>query len=420
MSDAEEIKRLAELRDQGLITTAEFSDRKRKILKGKRAWWKTALLWIIGLWCLVVLISILAAIFVPVLRNLSASGDLACDMPEVKEKVVSLLNEQIADARSQLGIFGGLIPAGTQVHSLGETTQLYRDTESGFIACTAPTKNDKGDGEVGYTVSWSDRNNGVFRVEVSGAKELRARSVATSSDADSRVHPQNADGSQSVASAVETTPPPPVNSPEERQAQEDAERLAFHQRQGNPQIHGQVVATVEVPRHGTITLTDTKNSSINHSCGQSQRDGTKTAGIESAPSRVCWFPEGDGDIVVVANSSGRRFRIPASDFQPNADYVARVAMEDGRQWHERLPAPSVQGNVVATYDHELLGKLMLTDTRCQAAGRQFKVQSMGAPHYPPSSGCWGEDREVVSGFVAAVGGGTTRFTFPSSDVEMKQ
>lgn len=420
MSDAGEIKRLAELRDQGLITTAEFSDRKRKILKGKRAWWKTALLWIIGLWCLVLLLSIVVAIFGPIIRNLSPGGDLACDMPEVKEKVVSLLNEQISDARSQLGIFRGLIPAGTQVHSLGETTQLYRDAERDFIACTAPTKHDKGDGEVGYTVSWRGRSNGEFWVEVSGAKELRARYVATLSDADSWVHPQNADGSQSVASAVETTPAPPAITPEERHAQEDAERLSFHQRQGTPAIHGQVVATVELPRHGTITLTDTKNSSITNSCGQTQRDGTKTAGIESAPSRVCWFPEVNGDIVVITNSSGRRFRIPASDFQPNADYVARVAMEDGRQWYQRLPAPSVQGNVVATYDHGLLGKLMLTDTRCQAAGRQFKVQSMGAPNYPPSSGCWGEDREVVSGFLAAVGGGTTRFTFPSSDVEIKQ
>lgn len=419
MSDAEEIKRLAELRDQGLITSAEFGDKKRKILKGKRPWWKTALLWIIGLWCLVALLSILVAILAPVIRSMSAGGNLACDTPEVKEKVVALMNEQISNARSQLGIFGGLIPAGTQVHSLGDAIQLYRDADSGFIACTASAKNDKGEGEIGYTVSWRDRNNGEFWVEVSSAKELQARYVVTSSDTDSQVHPQNADGSQLVASVVDTTPVAQAISIEERQAQEDAERLALHQRQGNPTIHGQVVATVEVPRHGTITLTDTKNSSINNSCGQAQRDGTKTAGIESAPSRVCWFPEGDGVIVVVTNSSGRRFRIPASDFQSNADYVARVAMEDGRQWYERLPAPPVQDKVVATYDHELLGKLMLTDTHCQAAGRQFKVQSVGSLQHPPSSGCWSEERDVVSGYVGAVGGGTTHFTFPSSDVEMK-
>lgn len=73
MSDAEEIRRLAELRDQGLITTAEFSKRKRQILKGRRPWWLTILLGIVATFCLVVLLSILAAILLPIVRKSSAA-----------------------------------------------------------------------------------------------------------------------------------------------------------------------------------------------------------------------------------------------------------------------------------------------------------------------------------------------------------
>lgn len=291
MSDAEEIKRLAELRDQGLITTAEFSDRKRKILKGKRAWWKTALLWIIGLWCLVVLISILAAIFVPVLRNLSASGDLACDMPEVKEKVVSLLNEQIADARSQLGIFGGLIPAGTQVHSLGETTQLYRDAESGFIACTAPTKNDRAEGEVGYTVSWRDRNNGEFWVEVAAAKELRARYSAT--DAEPIEH--RAEQVPEAATPVAAVAP-------ERDI-------------------GELVASRDRADDGTIEL---------HDGAADCRPGTTYAVgrlPDLAPLHACWHLENEV-VYIEWGGSSRIAEIAMDEFVVDPDYFAGSVLKD--------------------------------------------------------------------------------------------
>lgn len=49
MNLAEELSRLAELRDRGVLTPKEFDQRKRKLLRGKRPWWMTVLLWIIGI-----------------------------------------------------------------------------------------------------------------------------------------------------------------------------------------------------------------------------------------------------------------------------------------------------------------------------------------------------------------------------------
>ena len=69
MNLAEELSRLAELKDRGVLTPKEFDQRKRMLLKGKRPWWMTALLWIIGLWCLVCLLAILVAIVVPVVTQ---------------------------------------------------------------------------------------------------------------------------------------------------------------------------------------------------------------------------------------------------------------------------------------------------------------------------------------------------------------
>lgn len=170
MSDAEEIKRLADLRDQGLITTAEFSKKKQQILKGRKG---TSKVLIVAAWLIIILM--VAGLLVRVLEKLGGE-ELACDTPEIKEKALVLSNEYVAQMTRKLGIFAAKMPPGQQIHSLGGTTQLYRDPESGFLACTAKTQNDRsGEGEIGYTVSWSNRSSGQFWVEVVNAEALTAR-----------------------------------------------------------------------------------------------------------------------------------------------------------------------------------------------------------------------------------------------------
>lgn len=181
MSDVDELKRLAELKDQGILTQAEFAKRKKRLLKGKRPWWLSAILGAIAIGCIVVVIAILAAIFIPAIedhlaRSNSPASELACDTAEVQETALVLTNEYISQLTSQMGVFAMGMPKDQQVHRLEDPVQLYRDAESGFIACTAKTRNEKkGAGQIGYTVSWRDRNSGEFWVEVAHAEELVSR-----------------------------------------------------------------------------------------------------------------------------------------------------------------------------------------------------------------------------------------------------
>lgn len=205
-------------------------------------------------------------------------------------------------------------------------------------------------------------------------------------------------------------------TPEELRQREDARRLARNERMTQFPARGQIVATVDTPRNGTITLTDSQNAAPMTRCSGSRREGIKTAGIDSAPAPVCWSLEG-GNILVESGLSGEKFRFPPASFQPNPDYVARVHSEDGQEWYDRLPAPPVEGDILATYRHPSLGMLTLTDRSCQSANRTLRVYSMGMRDTPPSSGCWGESKEVVSGYVRGQSGAMIHFTFPSGDAE---
>ena len=115
MSDAEEIKRLAELRDQGLITSSEFGKRKRQILGGKRPWWMTLILGVIVAFCAVVLLSILVAIFVPIIWNSAAvSGQAGVD-------TVAIMKNEAGD-RIVLSDHQGNCP-DVQANAHGETPE---------------------------------------------------------------------------------------------------------------------------------------------------------------------------------------------------------------------------------------------------------------------------------------------------------
>ena len=73
MGLTEELSSLAELKSKGILTQREFDRKKKQLLKGKTPWWRTALLWVIGLWCFVCLLGILIAIIVPAVTNYAAA-----------------------------------------------------------------------------------------------------------------------------------------------------------------------------------------------------------------------------------------------------------------------------------------------------------------------------------------------------------
>lgn len=173
MNLADELSRLAELRDKGVLTPKEFDQRKRKLLRGKRSWWMTALLWIIGTFCFVCLLGTVVAIFVPAIKDHFLADEMACDTPEVQEKVVQLLNQQTSQVFNLLG--AGAAAPGMQIHGLGETTELFKDQQSEFLVCLARTKHAGGEGATGYTVAWTDKAKREFFVQTASPEILMAR-----------------------------------------------------------------------------------------------------------------------------------------------------------------------------------------------------------------------------------------------------
>lgn len=174
MGVAEELSRLVELRDRGVLTQKEFDRKKKQILNGGRGA-SRFMTWVAGL----VAFMILAGVAVKLFERF-ASTELACDTPEVQEKVLALINQQSASLFSQLG-YGGLAPA-MQIHGIGKTQELYRDPKSGFLACLGRTQHARGEGDIGYTLSWRDRARGEFWVEIANSDVLRARYASARKD----------------------------------------------------------------------------------------------------------------------------------------------------------------------------------------------------------------------------------------------
>jgi hypothetical protein len=81
MNLAEELSRLAELRDKGVLTHREFDQKKKQLLKGKSPWWRTLLLWIIGIWAAVCLLAIIVAIVAPVVQRAIKAEKGASEAP---------------------------------------------------------------------------------------------------------------------------------------------------------------------------------------------------------------------------------------------------------------------------------------------------------------------------------------------------
>lgn len=310
MNLAEELSGLAELRDRGVLTPREFDRRKRKLLRGKRPWWMTVLLWIIGIWCVVCLLAILIAIFVPAIRDHFLANDLACNTPEVQEKVVQLLNQQASQVFNLLG--AGAAAPGMQIHGLDQVTELFKDQESGFLACLARTKHARGEGATGYTVAWTDRAKGEFLVQTASPEILMARygektqQVQQASVAEEPATPEPAPHEDIAAVAeqmpaeqepipepsaepatIEVTQQEPSQPEEVEDARSEVEETA--PKPPIPVVPGRRAAFVQTEQYGEISLFDSNAQR----CGAGNRNAVSSGTPTAPPSRGCWS-EGDG------------------------------------------------------------------------------------------------------------------------------
>lgn len=307
MNLAEELSRLAELRDRGVLTPKEFDQRKRKLLRGKRPWWITVLLWIIGIGCLVCLLAILIAIFVPAIRDHFLGNDLACNTPEVEEKVVQLLNQQASQVFNLLG--AGAAAPGMQIHGLGETTELFKDQQSGFLVCLAKTKHAAGEGATGYTVAWTDKAKREFFVQTASPEILMARyggkpQQAQASAAEAPAPPGTAPRKDFVSSAdpmpaeQEPVPEPSTDPATVQAAQQESAKLEKDEEPRTevgqeapkppiPVVPGRRAAFVQTEQYGEISLFDSNAQR----CGAGNRNAVTSGTPTAPPSRGCWAEE---------------------------------------------------------------------------------------------------------------------------------
>ena len=313
MGLAEDLSRLAELKESGVLTQQEFDRQKKRLLNGGKSGPSRLMQFTAGLVAFMVIGSF-AYKGVEKLAVTAAEDDLLCDSPEVRETAVNVLNQQIAEAKNQLGILGGLIPSGAQIHGISSATELYRDKESGFIACLAMARNEKGEGRVAYTVSWQDRAIGKFWVELANPDELAKQYGRTEQQEPSptpEVTPAPEQASQEVTREI-AEPVIPVQEavPEvglQPETEESAPRVvaedeapaqeqpAIEQQEPKPipKVAGRRAAYIQSEQYGEISLYDSNAQR----CIVGSRNAVTSGSSNADPSRGCWS-ESDGVVRV--------------------------------------------------------------------------------------------------------------------------
>lgn len=343
MGLAEELSRLAELKESGVLTQQEFDRQKKRLLNGGKSGPSKLMQFTAGLIAFMIIGSFVYK-GVEKLAETAAEDDLLCDSPEVRETAVNVLNQQIAEAKNQLGILGGLIPSGAQIHGISSATELYRDKESGFIACLAMARNEKGEGQVAYTVSWQDRAIGKFWVELANPDELakqygmdatQAQQQEPSSSPEVTPAPEQAaqevarEMAEPVVPAQETVPE--ISSQPETEeiapqvvAQDEApteEQPAAEQQEPKliPKVAGRRAAYIQSEQYGEISLYDSNAQR----CGAGSRNAVSSGSAGADPSRGCWS-ESDGVVRVTLHGPATgTLRFREEEFTRDTTYDQR-------------------------------------------------------------------------------------------------
>ncbi len=313
MGLAEDLSRLAELKESGVLTQQEFDRQKKRLLNGGKSGPSKLMQFAAGLVAFMIIGSFVYK-GVEKLAEATAEDGLLCYSPEVRETAVNVLNQQIAEAKNQLGILGGLIPSGAQIHGISSATELYRDKESGFIACLAMARNEKGEGQVAYTVSWQDRAIGKFWVELANPDELAKQYGRTEQQEPSpapEVTPAPEEATQEVAREIAEPVIPAQEAVPEVGSQPETEESAHQvvaedeapaqeqpaiELQGPkpiPKVTGRRAAYIQSEQYGEISLYDSNAQR----CVAGSRNAVTSGSSNADPSRGCWS-ESDGVVRV--------------------------------------------------------------------------------------------------------------------------
>lgn len=167
MGLAEELSRLAELKDKGVLTQKEFDRKKKQLLNGGRR--SSKFVTIVAGFVAFMAIAGLAAKMFEVAPDIALPGaGSACEIAEVQNSVLEYLT---VENKSR---YAAKIHDQVTAKSLADISEVYVNSGTGFTACVAKVVYSGHQSDIGYTVTWVDRARGEFAFEISSMSSVLA------------------------------------------------------------------------------------------------------------------------------------------------------------------------------------------------------------------------------------------------------
>lgn len=172
MGLAEELSRLAELKDKGVLTQKEFDRKKKQLLNGGRRSSKfvTIVAGFVAFMAIAGFASKMLESPPDVVPDIAVpGGGSACEIPEVQSSVLEYLT---VDNKSR---YAAKIHDQVTAKSLADISEVYVNSGTGFTACVAKVVYSGHQSDIGYTVTWVDRARGEFAFEISSMSAVLAQ-----------------------------------------------------------------------------------------------------------------------------------------------------------------------------------------------------------------------------------------------------
>lgn len=175
MDSTEKLAKLAELKASGALTEEEFAEQKRKVLQGdepaaapkkERSGWfslRSPKGWILSFLGFGVYLAFKAGAM-----GLGEVTLPSCDDKQVASMLVEQTNNQIRS-----NPMARLMAGNTRIVSIASAKELHSD--AGLRACEGVVKRNDGEGVVGFTIEWQNKEDGLFWVTQVGIDQLRAK-----------------------------------------------------------------------------------------------------------------------------------------------------------------------------------------------------------------------------------------------------
>lgn len=164
MNLAEELSRLADLRDKGVLTQKEFDRKKKQLLNGGRrsSRFVTIVAGFVAFMAIAGFASKMLEAAPDVVPDIAVpGGGSACEIPDVQTAVLNHLTAGNEAAYAEK------IHDQVTARSLTDISEVYVNSGTGFTACVAKVQYSGHQSTTGYTVTWVDRTRGEFVVEFS-------------------------------------------------------------------------------------------------------------------------------------------------------------------------------------------------------------------------------------------------------------